>query len=68
MAQNRDKKHRVWVMVQQLLSRKVKESVLRKEAGLQIKCVKGFVYILRFALGLETNSVLTHFGSQTDLS
>lgn len=68
MAQNRDKKHRVWVMVQQLLSRKAKESVLRKEAGLQIKCVKGFVCILRFALGLETNSVLTHFGSQTDPS
>lgn len=66
MTQNRDKKHRVWVMVQQLLSRKVKESVLRKEAGLQMKCAKVFVCILRFTLGLETNSVLTHFGSQTD--
>jgi len=52
---SRDKKHSVWVVMQQLPSRKVNESVLRREAGLQMH--QNICLYLRFSLGLEKNLV-----------
>lgn len=43
--QNKVKKHSIWATVLPLTSRKVKELVLNRESGLQIKHVKVFACI-----------------------
>lgn len=43
--QNKVKKHSIWVTVLPLTSRKVKELVLNRESGLQIKHVEVFACI-----------------------